>query len=606
MEFLSNTTSTDMQNSSNLNMTTIQTFFNAIFNAMDDSVFLCDREDHIVLMNNAALQLFHMSANTSYRNMTFLDLFQQYTWHDEKDQPLPFDQIPPIVLRALSPQRCQMCGIVLLSTSQDQRAFQLCCSCVFDAQKNVSGMLCIFHEMTAQQEKEKQRDLLYQAITRLVRAVMDIPNLLDNSREKEPLQLPTHVGSVGQSLVDIICQLLTCENVMLVAVGSKKRAYYTAISGFTSDQKLRRLEVNGHFSLDDVFDRVTITRLSHNEFVIMTYDQISLPFEEANPDTIMLVIPILLENQLAGVFVCRKSGSSCHYTEEEIFLTRSIAEFFACLLITIRALCLVKKEHANTLIRMEANVLIDSFLTSANHELRTPLTVVVGNIQLARRRLQGLIQQLFAETDGQFTEVMTRIEKVQQLLEYASQGAITLDTLLNTITGDIQIHQEKFALTMTRFNLHELLSEVVEQQRRLHPDVDIQHQMAVSVPSLFVRADRHRIKQVLTIYIMNAMASTPLDKPVLVQAELLDEAVRVAVSDEGPAIPLEQLKDAWKRFSRPRTNKLVYDSNWDLGLGLSFCKEIIQQHQGQVGFTSDDKSGTTFWFTLPLAKDDQE
>lgn len=606
MEFLSNTSPKDIQNNSNLNMTTIQTFFDSVFNAMDDSVFLCDSEDHIVLMNSSALQLFHMFANTSYRGMTSLDIFHQYEWHDEENQPLPFDQFPPTVLRTRNPQQRQVCRIVLLSELQEQRAFQLCCSFVFDSQKNVSGMLCVFHETTAQQQKEKQKDLLSQAITALVRAVIDIPNLLNTIQEKEPLQLPTSIGSVGQNLVDIICPLLACESVILLAIGSKKQTYYAAISGFTGEQRLRRLEVSGHFSLDDIFDSVAVTRLSHNDVVIMTYDQIALPFEEANPHTVILVTPILLENHLAGVFICRRNGLSRHYTEEEIFLTRSIADFLACLLITMHALFLVDKVHASALIRTEANILIDSFLTSASHELRTPLTVVVGNIQLARRRLQTLIQQLLAETDGQFAAVTMRMEKIQQLLAYVSQGAITLDTLLDTIIADVQIHQEKFVLKINRFNLHELLLNVVEQQRRQHLNVNIQLRVAPSVPPLFLLADQRRIEQVVTIYIMNAIADTPPDKPVFVQAEQSDETVRIAVSDEGPAIPLEQQKDVWERFSRPRTNMPVHDSEWNLGLGLSFCKEIIQQHQGQVGFKSDRESGTTFWFTLPITKGDQE
>ena len=255
------------------------------------------------------------------------------------------------------------------------------------------------------------------------------------------------------------------------------------------------------------------------------------------------------------------------------------------------------------LIHNEANILIESFLNSASHELRTPLTVVTGNVQLAQRRLQILLQQLSTRSEQPPDEFSQKMERIEQILTYADQSANRLNVLLDTIIADVQIHQGKFVLTMNRFHLNELLKEVVERQQRQNPEVKLQLQISPHAQDLLILADQRRIEQVVTIYVINAITRTPPNQTVVMRTEATQESVRVSVTDQGSAIPVELQKDIWARFSRPWEDKPALDSNWNLGLGLSLCREIIQEHQGQVGLQSDQEHGTTFWFTLPITSE---
>ena len=82
-------------------------------------------------------------------------------------------------------------------------------------------------------------------------------------------------------------------------------------------------------------------------------------------------------------------------------------------------------------------------------------------------------------------------------------------------------------------------------------------------------------------------------------AQLQDQAVRVAVSDQGPGIPAEFHQRVFQRFAQSETADTR--KNEGTGLGLTIAKALVTQMQGTIGFVSQPGEGTTFFFTLPLA-----
>jgi signal transduction histidine kinase len=121
----------------------------------------------------------------------------------------------------------------------------------------------------------------------------------------------------------------------------------------------------------------------------------------------------------------------------------------------------------------------------------------------------------------------------------------------------------------------------------------------VSIPiNLWVDCDR--IIQTFTNLLSNAIKFSPLGSTVLLTAELADENVLFQVRDQGIGIPEDKLELIFDRFQQ--VDSSISRSQGGTGLGLTICREIVQQHGGRIWVESQLEQGSTFYFTLPLAK----
>ena len=115
-----------------------------------------------------------------------------------------------------------------------------------------------------------------------------------------------------------------------------------------------------------------------------------------------------------------------------------------------------------------------------------------------------------------------------------------------------------------------------------------------------IRADRHRIKQVLINLLDNAVKYCPEGSEVQVRLGTDGESIIVEVADDGPGIPPEDLPHIFEKMYRveKESTRAVEGS----GLGLSIVKRIVELHGGRIAVESTVGKGTTFSVRLPLAK----
>ncbi len=107
-------------------------------------------------------------------------------------------------------------------------------------------------------------------------------------------------------------------------------------------------------------------------------------------------------------------------------------------------------------------------------------------------------------------------------------------------------------------------------------------------------------------YLSNALKYSEADKEVLVSVEQINTQVRVSVRDEGPGLTPAQQQRIWERFYRAPGIEVKSGSGVGLGLGLHISQMIIERLGGQVGIQSEPGKGSTFWFTLPIAEQEEE
>jgi signal transduction histidine kinase len=285
------------------------------------------------------------------------------------------------------------------------------------------------------------------------------------------------------------------------------------------------------------------------------------------------------------------------YTSEEIALVKAIAMLIALVIECVQLLNEVDGKNAREFVLQETNQLINEFLNLTSHELRTPLAAMMGNIQLAQRRLELLrrhVEDLPRSVSGE-------VEQVRQPLENASQSARLQERIIRDMMDDARIQAHTLTLHMKPHDLIQLVREAVTKRQQQAPERKIILDIKYTEETMPVVADADRIKQVIDIYLSNALDYSPADRPVTVQLTVERSVARVSVHDEGVGIPLEEQEHVWERFYRAKGITVQHELDLGLGLSLYICQELIKYHYGGVGLQSVPGQGSTFWFTLPVA-----
>ena len=243
---------------------------------------------------------------------------------------------------------------------------------------------------------------------------------------------------------------------------------------------------------------------------------------------------------------------------------------------------------------------METFLSVVSHELKTPLTAISGNVQLARRQLghlKHLASSLDTSDESPFVVIATFLDRAERQINVQSR-------LVNDLVDSSRIQNNYLELQLQLCDLVTTIEQVVEEQRSMVPSRTIH--WYTSTLHAMVLADSDRIGQVISNYLSNALKYSARDKPVSIALERENSTVRVSVTDEGPGLSSEQQEHIWERFFRIKDISTLTGSVAGLGLGLYICRNLIERQGGEVGVNSEPGSGSTFWFTLPLVKPDNE
>jgi signal transduction histidine kinase len=112
-----------------------------------------------------------------------------------------------------------------------------------------------------------------------------------------------------------------------------------------------------------------------------------------------------------------------------------------------------------------------------------------------------------------------------------------------------------------------------------------------------VSGDEEKLRRTLVNLLGNAVKFTPRGGAVQVSTAALDGGVRVAIHDTGPGIPRESFALIFEKFGQVGARK---DGQMpSTGLGLTFCKMVVEAHGGRIWVESEVGQGSTFSFTLP-------
>ena len=233
-----------------------------------------------------------------------------------------------------------------------------------------------------------------------------------------------------------------------------------------------------------------------------------------------------------------------------------------------------------------ADRLKSAFLATMSHELRTPLNSIIGFTGIL---LQNLVGPLNDEQKKQLTMVQG---SAQHLLE-----------LINDVLDISKIEAGQVTIYPSEFYLNEAVQRSLEKIVPMAEKKGLTVNSDISPDRILLNNDQRRVEQILINLLNNAVKFTEKGE-VKVKCQVTDGYVLTSVSDTGIGIQPEDLEVLFKPFQQIDTGiSRQYEGT---GLGLSICKRLVELMGGQISVESEWGKGSTFSFTLPLQKEQQQ
>lgn len=217
------------------------------------------------------------------------------------------------------------------------------------------------------------------------------------------------------------------------------------------------------------------------------------------------------------------------------------------------------------------------FLVNVSHELRTPLTLILGPL--------GRILREMPQTDPHYSP-----------LSNVNRQALRMKSLLNTVLTAHKIEEGASNLNLASRDLGEWIDHVVNGFRDEAKGRSINLVTKFDKNARTLTFDDDKCQIVLSNILMNAIKHSPSDSTITVATESrpIDKMVRVTVSDQGSGFTIKDTSKLFERFYQESGN-----SRNGFGIGLSYCKTIIEQHKGTIGAYNNADGGATFYYDLP-------
>jgi len=220
------------------------------------------------------------------------------------------------------------------------------------------------------------------------------------------------------------------------------------------------------------------------------------------------------------------------------------------------------------------------FISNISHELRTPLASLKALVETLQdgaledaEAAPGFLQRMEIEVDS-----LTQM--VQELLE-----------LSRIESGQVPIRAVSVAAAAV---VRGPVDRLAPQAERAGLALEVE----LPDESVHVLADLERMSQVVTNIVHNAIKFTPSGGRITVRARQTATEVVYSVADTGPGIAAQDLARIFERFYKADRAR----AGGGTGLGLAIAKHIVQGHGGRIWAESRLGDGSTFFFTLPLAR----
>jgi signal transduction histidine kinase len=386
------------------------------------------------------------------------------------------------------------------------------------------------------------------------------------SREAARMRPP---GELLRRLLEVIRVGMQVETAAVLAADSTGAGYASTGDGDTG----RRLAVGADDPLIEVLRGC-------DDVIVREEIRAAAGRERAAADTLArlgleVAVPLRANRSLLGCVLIGRTLSGDALSREDLQLLATLGNAAAVALDNARL-----SDELETSQRLVARAsrlsAVGTLAAGVAHEIRNPLVAVQTFLQLLPERLH----------DDEFVNAFRRLS----LGEIGRIGRL-IEELLHLTRSPVHAPEP----CAVRPLVEDVLTLLEPQARRAGVRFRVTDEGVAPVA-----ADTGRLKQVFMNLLLNAVQASPPGGTVAVtvrSGELTDGrgGCRVEVEDNGPGIPAERRDDVFTPFFTTKDT--------GSGLGLAVAHQVVTEHGGEITFTSDGETGTTFVVTLPVLED---
>ncbi len=224
----------------------------------------------------------------------------------------------------------------------------------------------------------------------------------------------------------------------------------------------------------------------------------------------------------------------------------------------------------------------DDFIGMVSHELKTPLTVVLGALDTA-------------------VSPGVSPEEQQSLLNDAAWGAEAMVDIVDNLLELSRWQANRLTLSPRLLDVPSIIERMVRQHTRKNAGRCYTAEIEPGLPQ--VNADLIRLERVLDNLMDNAAKYSPGGGDIRITARRDSDSMVIGVHDRGIGISAGDQAKLFQPFQRLETS--MEASLKGVGLGLVVCRRLVEAHGGRIWVESEPGRGSSFYFTLPLTKQEK-
>jgi K+-sensing histidine kinase KdpD len=399
--------------------------------------------------------------------------------------------------------------------------------------------------------------------------------LLDSSKDlSSSLELSSIIDRLAYRLMDIISD----SRLAIIQLQDREKAtlkrYYSKASIENKNYSVFNIDIPEHPELSEaMLSRKAIVTYHTNSSILPRNVADELKSIESTP---FLVIPLIAKESIVGLIVVNKFGFRCSFTDKEVGVCQALANLAT---ISLQNASLFSQINvANEQLKKLSDLKSD-LLHIISHDLKSPLTVISGYAEIL---LDGP-ERVAENWESILHEIITQARMMARLIE---------DTLaISRIeSGILELNLEEVDVTSPIENLITIHKHECPFRRDL----------PTHLPK--VRADKLRLHEILDNLITNAIKYSGENNEITISAAVdnQNKSMRIGVTDKGFGIPEDEIPNLFKKFYRIKNeaSRRVRGT----GLGLYIVKQMVEAHEGKIWVESKLSQGSTFYFSLPLAR----